>query len=539
MKNMKLSTKLIGGFVIVAVIAAIIGGVGLWSLNAAKIARDEIAWVFLPGIDALGTMNEALTAISRAERILCLEKDAEIINRQYVRLEAAWKHVNEGWKIYEPLPHSPDEAVLWKKLLQSWDIWKKSHQDVISLVKKGDLDAARASSIGKTLDLFEINNKLLDEIININVTNSKTTVEASDKTSDTIKLIFGILVILGVAVSLFLGIYLSLSITRSLNQVISGLTEASDQVASAAKEVSSASQSLAEGSSQQAASVEETSSSLEEMSSMTKQNASSAGQANSLMKQANQVVNNANVSMNLLTISMQEISKASEETSKIIKTIDEIAFQTNLLALNAAVEAARAGEVGAGFAVVADEVRNLAMRAADAAKNTAALIEGTVKKVTDGTALVKTTNDAFKEVAISTAKVGELVGEIAAASTEQSQGIEQVNIAVTEMDKVTQQNAATAEESASASEELNAQAEEMKSIVADLAAMVGGDAAVTTVSPRTISRPRAAGYASKAPKKSLTIAKKPAKGRHIVMHRSKEVHPNDIIPMADDDFKDF
>ena len=539
MKNMKLSTKLIGGFVIVAVIAAIIGSVGFWSLNAAKIARDEIAWVFLPGIYALGTMNEAVTAISRAERILCLEKDAEIINRQYVRLEAAWKHVNEGWKIYEPLPHSPDEAVLWKKLLQSWDIWKKSHQDVISLVKKGDLDAARASSIGKTLDLFEINNKLLNEIININVTNSKTTVEASDKTSDTIKLIFGILVILGVAVSLFLGIYLSLSITRSLNQVISGLTEASDQVASAAKEVSSASQSLAEGSSQQAASVEETSSSLEEMSSMTKQNASNAGQADSLMKQANQVVNKANVSMSQLTTSMQEISKASEETSKIIKTIDEIAFQTNLLALNAAVEAARAGEVGAGFAVVADEVRNLAMRAADAAKNTAALIEGTVKKVTDGTALVKTTNDAFKEVAISTAKVGELVGEIAAASTEQSQGIEQVNIAVTEMDKVTQQNAATAEESASASEELNAQAEEMKSFVADLAAMVGGDAAVTTVSPRTISRPRAAGYASKAPKKSLTIAKKPAKGRHIVMHRSKEVHPNDIIPMADDDFKDF
>jgi len=536
---MKLSTKLIGGFVIVAVITAIIGSVGFWSLNAAKIARDEIAWVFLPGIYALGTMDEALTAISRAERILCLEKDAEIINRQYVRLEAAWKHVNEGWKIYEPLPHSPDEAVLWKKLLQSWDVWKKSHQDVISLVKKGDLDAARASSIGKTLDLFEINNKLLNEIININVTNSKTSVEASDKTFDTIKLIFGILIIIGVAVSLSLGISLSLSITRALNRVISGLTEASDQVAAAAKEVSSASQSLAEGSSQQAASVEETSSSLEEMSSMTKQNASSAGQANSLMKQANQVVNNANVSMNQLTISMQEISKASEETSKIIKTIDEIAFQTNLLALNAAVEAARAGEVGAGFAVVADEVRNLAMRAADAAKNTAALIEGTVKKVTDGTALVKTTNDAFKEVAISTAKVGELVGEIAAASTEQSQGIEQVNIAVTEMDKVTQQNAATAEESASASEELNAQAEEMKGYVADLYTMVGGGATVATISPRNISRPRATEYARQAPKKALTVAKKSAKGRHVAIHRSKEIRPNDIIPMDDDDFKDF
>ncbi len=270
------------------------------------------------------------------------------------------------------------------------------------------------------------------------------------------------------------------SLVNTLSLVIGGLNEASDQVSSAAGEVSAASQLLAEGSSEQAASIEGTSSSLEEMSSMTKQNASNAGQANSLMKQANQVVIKANTSMSQLTTSMQEISKASEETSKIIKTIDEIAFQTNLLALNAAVEAARAGEAGAGFAVVADEVRNLAMRAADAAKNTAALIEGTVKKITDGTALVKTTNDAFKEVASSTAKVGELVGEIAAASSEQAQGIEQVNIAVTEMDKVTQQNAATAEESASASEELNAQAEEMKSFVHELSVMVRGKAAEPT-----------------------------------------------------------
>ncbi len=211
---------------------------------------------------------------------------------------------------------------------------------------------------------------------------------------------------------------------------------------------------------------------------------------------------------------MQEISKASEETSKIIKTIDEIAFQTNLLALNAAVEAARAGEAGAGFAVVADEVRNLAMRAAEAAKNTAALIEGTVKKVSDGTSLVKTTSDAFKEVAGSAAKVGELVGEIAAASTEQAQGIEQVNIAVTEMDKVTQQNAATAEESASASEELNAQAEEMKSFVADLAAMVGGNSSrVDRQSPHHQGPESRWSHAVKYPHKAMAVVKKPAKGK--------------------------
>ncbi len=341
------------------------------------------------------------------------------------------------------------------------------------------------------------------------------------------------------ALLLALGYGVIRSITGPLKRVIDGLNTAASEVSAASNETSAASNSLADGSSEQAAAIEETSSSLEEMSSMTKQNASNAGQADSLMKQTNLVVSKANTSMKQLTTSMQEITKASEDTSKIIKTIDEIAFQTNLLALNAAVEAARAGEAGAGFAVVADEVRNLAMRSAEAAKNTATLIEGTVKKVTDGSALVKATGDAFKEVAANAAKVGELVGEIAAASSEQAQGIEQVNLAVTEMDKVTQQNAANAEESASASEELNAQAEELKAFVQELAVMVGGNAAVSNNSPQTAGRPKAAGNAGQTPKKALSAAKKPAKGKALSLHRSREVNPDDIIPMDESDFKDF
>jgi methyl-accepting chemotaxis protein len=169
---------------------------------------------------------------------------------------------------------------------------------------------------------------------------------------------------------------------------------------------------------------------------------------------------------------MGKVKKASKETSKVIKTIDEIAFQTNLLALNAAVEAARAGEAGAGFAVVAEEVRNLAIRASKAASNTAVMIDDTVKKVTESLKLVFDTNENFIEVAGISVKVGELVSEIAAASKEQTLGIEQVNTAMQEMNSVTQQNAANAEESASASEELNAQAEQMKAFVAELVAMV-------------------------------------------------------------------
>jgi methyl-accepting chemotaxis protein len=175
-----------------------------------------------------------------------------------------------------------------------------------------------------------------------------------------------------------------------------------------------------------------------------------------------------------LTQAMHDISNASEETSKIIKTIDEIAFQTNLLALNAAVEAARAGEAGAGFAVVADEVRNLALRAADAAKNTANLIEDTVVKIHDGGTLVDQTNSSFSAVADSTTKVAELLGEIAAASNEQAQGIEQINTAVVEMDRVTQRNAADSEETAASSQEMGVQSQRMKAMVSELLTLVGG-----------------------------------------------------------------
>jgi len=337
------------------------------------------------------------------------------------------------------------------------------------------------------------------------------------------------------AVMVVIGFFQVRKIVRTLSQTIQGLTSSHEQVADASAQLAFSSQSLAEGSARQAASVEETSASLEEMSSMTKQNAKNAGQADILMKQTREVVNKADTSMSQLITSMLEISRASEETSRIIKTIDEIAFQTNLLALNAAVEAARAGEAGAGFAVVADEVRNLAMRAADAAKNTAVLIEGTLNKVMEGTTLVEVTNDAFKEVAGSTGKVGELVGEITAASTEQAQGIEQVNISVSEMDRVTQQNAATSEESAAASEELNAQAEEMKSFVDALSTMVTGNASTDDYRPN-----RRKNAAKQPPKKSLSVSRVPAAKRRALPPRlSGRTHPDSIIPMDEKDFADF
>ncbi len=319
------------------------------------------------------------------------------------------------------------------------------------------------------------------------------------------------------------------SISKPLNRIIEAMKDGAEQVASASLQVSSASHQLAEGSSQQAASIEETSSSLEEMSSMTNQNADNAGQADHLMREADQIIGQANQSMTELTESMHEISKASEQTSKIIKTIDEIAFQTNLLALNAAVEAARAGEAGAGFAVVADEVRNLAMRAAEAAKDTSGLIEGTVTKINGGMDIVTRTSEAFSQVAESASKVSELISEINAASREQAEGVGQINTAVSEMDRVTQQNAASAEESASAAEQMSAQAREMQVVIDELSALVGGH------------QNRTGGTSAKAvaAKSPVPPPPPPQKIKPQPVEEATGVLPEKVIPLEDESFDDF
>jgi methyl-accepting chemotaxis protein len=283
-----------------------------------------------------------------------------------------------------------------------------------------------------------------------------------------------ILILISSMVSVICWYFTSNKLYQKLTGIVVPMLAGAEQVSGASVQISLASQSLAEGTTEQAAGLEETSSSLEEMSSMTKQNADNAQQANTLAAEAKKAANNGSEAMTRMAGAIEDIKKSSDETAKIIKVIDEIAFQTNLLALNAAVEAARAGEAGKGFAVVAEEVRNLAMRSAEAAKNTSNLIEQSVNHSRNGVQICGEVKKALDEIVGSIGKTTDLVGEIAAASQEQAQGVDQINAAVSQMDKVTQQNATSAEESASASQELSSQAELMSKIVNELVDVVGG-----------------------------------------------------------------
>ena len=315
---------------------------------------------------------------------------------------------------------------------------------------------------------------LIDEVVDALVKRANAAV-ASEKEAVARK-IWGVSLAVLAAFAV-IGVVAGLTIRKisgALRRAVVDLNEAAGQVASAASQISSSGQSLAQGSSQQAASLEETSASSEEVNSMARKNSENSRVAADLMTQSRQKFVQTDQSLNQMVVAMGEINTQSGKIAKIMKVIDEIAFQTNILALNAAVEAARAGEAGLGFAVVADEVRNLAQRCAQAARDTASLIEESIAKSSDGKVKVDLVATAIRAITEQQVQVKTLVDEVNVGSEEQARGFEQISKAISQMEQVTQRTAANAEESASAAQQLHAQSETLKEVVESLAAMVGG-----------------------------------------------------------------
>ena len=512
----------------------ILGGNAYFTNKRVKTATDRALSCNRQIGEVAAMQHLHLALLLNARNAIVAKDEGQIPPERMTSINANVQNISEKLKELERLADSHNMPEATRRIQANFKKLARGIQvDLVRLIHSGAGDEAFART-DNIID--DYGSQIENDLSNIASSLREEQQEANEHLDGMLassSMIGYLIFIFSVGISLPILFLISRSIVKPIRNTIREINHGAEQVAYASGHISAASHSLAEGSSEQAASIEETSSSLEEMSSMTKQNAEHAGQANTLMKESSAIIEKANASMNEVTTSMAEISETSEETQKIVKTIDEIAFQTNLLALNAAVEAARAGEAGAGFAVVADEVRNLAMRAAEAAKNTSVLIAGTVKKINDGSELVIRTNDAFSEVTSSSTKVGELVAEIAAASNEQAQGIEQINAAVNDMDKVTQQSAAYAEEYAGAAQELNAQAEETKCGVEKLKIIVEGS--VNLMKTNKVARAAANPNYTKAP----DLRRPEVAPTNKIMSAHKGVSPEQIIPLDEDDFSEF
>jgi len=434
------------GFAAAILITTTLGGFAYYEVNVLNQSTHKLTDDAMPGLAYSGALNSGIRRSNALILQHILTDDDNRLQRIEGELQAQTASNTQNLEAYDNQITQEEDRQNFRAMKDALEAWNSGRESVLALSRiKKDKEAFELYE-SKLEPEYEMLRQSLDKMAVFNKDYADRAAAEGNASVANAKRGIVIGILCGLVVAIILAYLIIRSVTKSLKRMAGALADGSSQVAAAAGQISSSSQSLAQGASEQAASLEETSSSLEEMSSMTKKNAETSTQAGAAMGRMKAAIN--------------VIQKSSADTGKIIKVIDEIAFQTNLLALNAAVEAARAGEAGKGFAVVAEEVRNLAMRSAEAAKNTAALIEGGIASAQTG-------------VEIAT-EVDGILGEITAASHEQAKGIEQISTAVQQIDQATQGAAAAAEESAAASEELSSQSEQMRSVVDELKKLVTG-----------------------------------------------------------------
>ena len=463
-------------FAIVAAAMAAVGALALVRLGQIGGLADTMDHRDVPSVVILGHLQSLVQQNFINTTQHCLADSPETKATLDKTLARISEELNGHYKTLEALLHGEEETA-YARIKDLRAKYREARTEVLGFSAANQRAEAEAALEQKLYPLYEGYTVALNAMVELNRAHATEAASSIRRVVGTTRFhsLVGSTAVLIVALGV--GAYTTWRINRGLRLLTHQVGDGSRSLANASSQITGASHSLAQGSTELAASLEESSASLEEISSMTQRNATHAGDARSLAGETREFAEGSKAGMNALVDAMGAIHTSSENVAKIVKTIDEIAFQTNLLALNAAVEAARAGAAGAGFAVVADEVRALAQRSAQAARETTHSIQDSIQKAERGVTVSADVSERFSEIVARSAKVAELVNEIARASEEQSTGISQVLTAVTQMDQATQNTAASAQECASAATELDAQAKTLHRVVDQLESLSGSRSA--------------------------------------------------------------
>jgi methyl-accepting chemotaxis protein len=511
-RGLRIRSKLIATYGGLALITGLVGGWGIWAFSSANGAFQLAVTESLPAVDHLLQIDRDMQEVVVAERsLMFMKQDTPEARAQVKDHGSDLGEAARRWKSYTQIPASEAERALWPQFETAWREWEAATREVVKILAQDTAESRRDAidlSMGDGLQKFEKARSVLARLTEMRQARAREHAEREAARAAWTRWLILATVAAAFAVAFAMAFFAARAIARPLDETVALLRDIAEgdgdltrrlevrsddeigqmarwfntfvdrlssiignvrltagHVTGASQQLSGAAAQLASGTQQQAASLEETAASLEQITATVKQNADNARQAAQLAGGSRDAAERGGQVVSAAVASMQEITRASKRIADIITVIDEIAFQTNLLALNAAVEAARAGEQGRGFAVVAAEVRNLAQRSAGAAKEIKALIQDSVAKVEEGSELVNRSGKTLEEIVQSAKRVADIVAEIAAACQEQSGGIDQVNRAVAQMDRVTQDNAAQTEELSSTSQALAAQAQELLALV--------------------------------------------------------------------------